>query len=187
MGFDLVIRGATVVTPGHREAADIGIAGGRIAQLGGTMTGTQELDAGACSRFPAGSTRTRTWCTRGLATRLGFPTWVDDFWSGSRAAIAGGITTIGNMTYPVPDEDGTEETPGAAIAREMAGAAPEAAVDWFLHPVLTGPAALPAGEIAALAARRAREHQDVPVRPGPRGRRARPARGGQRREGGRAR
>ena len=39
MGFDLVIRGATVVTPGHREAADIGIAGGRIAQLGGTMTG----------------------------------------------------------------------------------------------------------------------------------------------------
>src|SRR6266436_5731865 len=33
VGFDLVIRGATVVTPGHREAADIGIAGGRIAQL----------------------------------------------------------------------------------------------------------------------------------------------------------
>jgi dihydroorotase-like cyclic amidohydrolase len=42
VGFELVIRGATVVTPGHREAADIGIAGGRIAQLGGTMTGTRK-------------------------------------------------------------------------------------------------------------------------------------------------
>jgi dihydropyrimidinase len=38
-----------------------------------------------------------------------------------------------------------------AIAREMAGAAPEAAVDWFLHPILTKPATLPEGEIAALA------------------------------------
>jgi len=37
VAFDLVIRGATVVTPGHAEAADIGIAGGRIARLGGTM------------------------------------------------------------------------------------------------------------------------------------------------------
>ncbi|MGH3420456.1 MAG: hypothetical protein ACRDOD_12825 [Streptosporangiaceae bacterium] len=88
---------------------------------------------------------------QGLGDRLEFPIWVDDFWSGSRAAIAGGITTIGNMTYPVPDEEGTEETPSAAITREMAGAAPEAAVDWFLHPILLHPAALPEGEVAALA------------------------------------
>jgi len=51
----------------------------------------------------------------------------------------------------VPDETGAHETPGAAIAREMAGAAGEAAVDWFLHPILLHPAALPAGEVAALA------------------------------------
>jgi dihydroorotase-like cyclic amidohydrolase len=30
MGLDLVIRGATVVTPGRMEAADIGIAGGEV-------------------------------------------------------------------------------------------------------------------------------------------------------------
>jgi dihydropyrimidinase len=35
----------------------------------------------------------------------------------------------------------------------MAGAAPEAAVDWFLHSVLVDPAALAAGEVAALARR----------------------------------
>ena len=151
VGFDLVIRGATVVTPGHREAADIGIAGGRIAQLGGTMTGVQELAADGLLAIPGGVDAHTHLAHHGLGDRVGFPIWVDDFWSGSRAAIAGGITTIGNMTYPVPDDDGTEETPGAAITREMAGAAPEAAVDWFLHPILLHPAALAAGEVAALA------------------------------------
>ncbi len=152
MAFDLVIRGATVVTPGHQEIADIGIADGRIAQLGGAMTGAEELAAGGLLALPGGIDAHTHLVHAGLRDRLDFPIWVDDFWSGSRAAIAGGITTIANMTYPMPDEGGTEETPGAAIARELAGAAPEAAADWFLHPILTDPAALPDGEIAALAA-----------------------------------
>jgi dihydropyrimidinase len=151
MGFDLVIRGATVVTPGHREAADIGIAGGRIAQLGGTMTGAEELAAGGLLAMPGGVDAHTHLVHQGLSERVGFPVWVDDFWSGSRAAVAGGITTIGNMTYPVPDEEGTEETPVAAITREMAGAAGEAAVDWLLHPILLHPAALPEGAVGALA------------------------------------
>ena len=151
MGFDLVIRGATVVTPGHREVAGIGIAGGRIAQLGGTMTGTQELAADGLLAIPGGVDAHTHLVHQGLGDRFEFPIWVDDFWSGSRAAIAGGITTIGNMTYPVPDEEGTEETPSAAITREMAGAAPEAAVDWFLHPILLHPAALSDREVTALA------------------------------------
>jgi len=46
VALDLVIRGATVVTPGHQEVADIGIADGRIAQLGGAMAGARELAAG---------------------------------------------------------------------------------------------------------------------------------------------
>jgi dihydropyrimidinase len=153
VGFDLVIRGATVVTPSHRETADIGIAGGRIAQLGGTMTGAEELAADGLLAIPGGVDAHTHLVHQGLGDRVGFPIWVDDFWSGSRAAIAGGITTIGNMTYPVPDDDGAQETPGAAITREMAGAAPEAAVDWFLHPILLHPAALPEGEVAALAGR----------------------------------
>jgi hypothetical protein len=39
--FDLVVRNGTVVTPGRRERADVGITGGRIAQLGGTMAGAR--------------------------------------------------------------------------------------------------------------------------------------------------
>ena len=115
------------------------------------MTGAEELTASGLLAIPGGVDAHTHLAHQGLADRVGFPIWVDDFWSGSRAAIAGGITTIGNMTYPVPDEQGTEETPVAAITREMAGAAPEAAVDWFLHPILLHPAALPAGEVAALA------------------------------------
>jgi dihydropyrimidinase len=150
--FDLVIRGATVVTPGHTEVADIGITDGRIAQLGGTMSDPKELAASGLLAIPGGVDAHTHLMHAGLDGRLEHPMWVDDFWSGSRAAIAGGVTTIGNMTFPVPEHGGTPETPGAAVARELAGAAPEAAVDWFLHPVLVDPAALAEGEVAALAA-----------------------------------
>ncbi len=151
MAFDLVIRGPGVVTPGHREITDIGIDGGRIAQIGGTMTGAEEIAAGGLLAIPAGIDAHTHLVHRGLASRFESKVWVDDFWSGSRAAIAGGITTIGNMTFPAPQPDGTAESPRAAISREMAGAAAEAAVDWFLHPVVYEPAALPDGAIAGLA------------------------------------
>jgi hypothetical protein len=39
-----------------------------------------------------------------------------------------------------------------AVARDMAGARAEAAVDWFLHPVLTGLGGAELAEVAALAA-----------------------------------
>jgi dihydropyrimidinase len=151
VAFDLVIRGADVVTPGHRETTDIGIDSGRIAQIGGTMTGAEEISAGGLLAIPAGIDAHTHLVHRGLASLFESKVWVDDFWSGSRAAIAGGITTIGNMTFPAPQPEGTVESPRAAIGREMAGAAVEAAVDWFLHPVLYEPAALPDGAIAGLA------------------------------------
>jgi dihydropyrimidinase len=129
-GFDLVIRGATVVTLSHREAADIGISDGKVAQIGGTMTGTREIAAGGLLAIPGGIDAHTHLVHQGLRDRCEFPVWADDFWSGSRAASPGGIPTIGNMTNPALNDDGTVETPSAAIAREMDGAACEAAVDW---------------------------------------------------------
>jgi dihydroorotase-like cyclic amidohydrolase len=73
VGLELVIRGATVVTPGHRETADIGIAEGRIAELGGTMAGTQELDAGGLLAIPGGVDAHTHLVHQGLGGRLGFP------------------------------------------------------------------------------------------------------------------
>jgi dihydropyrimidinase len=150
-GFDLVIRGGTVVTPGRREAADIGVRAGRIGRIGGEMQGADELDARGLLVIPGGIDAHVHLVCAALAERLaalGEPkSWVDDFWTGSLAAIAGGITTVGNMTFALPGESMT-----TAIARDMAGAAAEAAVDWFLHPVLTPLGDSIALEIAQLAA-----------------------------------
>ena len=133
--FDLVIRNGTVITRGRSETADVGVRDGRIAEIGGTLTGPEEIDAAGLLVLPGGIDAHVHLVYAALAAELGQqePVWVDDFWTGSRAAIAGGITTVGNMTFALPGETMTE-----AIAREMAGASPEAAVDWFLHPVLTG-------------------------------------------------
>ena len=140
------------MTPGHREQADVGIAGGRIAQIGGTMTGAEEIDADGLLVIPGGiDAHVHLMCAAagrpGGRRAAGEPVWVDDFWTGSRAAIAGGITTVGNMTFALPGESMTQ-----AVARDMAGARAEAAVDWFLHPVLTGLGDGRAAEVAALAA-----------------------------------
>jgi dihydropyrimidinase len=147
--FELVVRGGTVVTPGHREIADVGVQDGRIAQIGGAMTGEGELGAHGLLVIPGGVDAHVHLVCAALAEAVGQeePAWVDDFWTGSLAALAGGITTVGNMTFALPGESMT-----AAIARDMAGASAEAAADWFLHPVLAGLGGGTDAEIAALAA-----------------------------------
>ena len=147
--FDLVIRNGTVIASGRREIADVGVRDGRIAGIGGTLSGSEEIGADGLLVLPGGIDAHVHLVYAALAGELGQrePVWVDDFWTGSLAAIAGGITTVGNMTFALPGETMTE-----AIAREMAGASAEAAVDWFLHPVLTGLGDGTPAEIAGLAA-----------------------------------
>jgi dihydropyrimidinase len=149
--FDLVVRAGAVVTPGHLEVADVGVRDGRIAQIGGPMAGADELKAAGLLVLPGGIDAHVHLVYAGLldeeAVKEHGPVWVDDFWTGSLAAFAGGITTVGNMTFPMPGESMT-----AAVAREMTGAAAEAAADWFLHPVLGELTETTEAEIAALAA-----------------------------------
>jgi dihydropyrimidinase len=160
--LDLVIRNGTVITPGHREIADVGVRDGRIAGIGGTMSGPEEIDADGLLVLPGGIDAHVHLVYAALAAELSQqePVWVDDFWTGSLAAIAGGITTVGNMTFALPGETMTE-----AIAREIAGASAEAAVDWFLHPVLTGLGDGHAGRDRRPGRRRAHQREGVPVRP----------------------
>jgi dihydropyrimidinase len=77
---------------------------------------------------------------------LAGPRWCDDFFSGTRAAAAGGITAVGNMTFPR-----TGETLRQAISREATEAREQAVIDVFLHPVLTDPSTQPLTDIPALA------------------------------------
>ena len=128
--FDLVIRGGLIVNAGGTGVADVGIAGGMIAQIGGEMRAAREIDAAGRLLLPGGID---------AHVHLSSPPgrtpqehqWVDDFTSGSRAALAGGITTLGNMTFLAPGE-----TPLTGLAREAAVAREQTIADLFLHPVL---------------------------------------------------
>ena len=113
------------------------------------MTGQEELSARGLLVIPGGVDAHVHLVCSALAVAVGgrWPLWVDDFWTGSLAALAGGITTIGNMTFALPGESTT-----AAITREMARAGAEAAADWFLHPVPGSVDDRTVAEIASLAA-----------------------------------
>jgi dihydropyrimidinase len=145
--LELVLRGGRVVTSGGNGVADIGVAGGRIAQLGGEMRGERELDARGKLVLPGG-VDVHVHLSQPHRPAPDSELWVDDFHSGSLAAIAGGITTIGNMTF-----QWAGETLAEALARDRAAAARDASVDYVLHPVLTDPAPEHLAEIPALAAK----------------------------------
>jgi dihydropyrimidinase len=128
--LDLVIRNGRVVTAGSEAVVDVGIADGRIAQFGGEMSAATEIEATG-KRLRPGVIDAHVHLTSAPGGPTGGPRWVDDFTSGSAAALAGGVTSLGNMTFP-----GAGETPLASLARDGALAAEQASADYFLHPVL---------------------------------------------------
>jgi dihydropyrimidinase len=135
---DLVIRGGQLVTASTVASADIGIRDGVIVQIGGELVGRQTVDATGLLVLPGGvDAHVHLSVSPDDADEE--PRWVDDFTSGSAAALAGGISTVGNMTFPA-----TGETPLAALEREAAVVRRQAIADVFLHPVLleTTPAVL---------------------------------------------
>jgi dihydropyrimidinase len=142
---DLIVRNGTIVTVGSKARVDVGIDQGQIAQIGGNMSGAREIDATGHIITPGGvdphvhltppSRRPDGW------------KWSDDFESGTRAALAGGITTVGNMCFPDRDE-----TMADAIARDDAEAKRLSLTDYFLHPVLMYPSEENLATIAPLHA-----------------------------------
>jgi dihydropyrimidinase len=142
--LDMVIRNGEIVTAaGSIGCADIGISKGTVVQIGRALKGRQELDAAGKLVLPGGvdaHVHLVSPDEEGTA-----PTWVDDFGSGSAAALAGGITTLGNMTFPLPNE-----TPLAALKREGAVARGQTIADLFLHPVLASAAPQVLDEIPKL-------------------------------------
>ena len=162
---DLVIRGGTVATAGSSAGCDLGITDGKISQIGGDLRGRRELDARGAYVLPGGIDMHVHLSTsepppenqnqgqnnqqeKRIAPGPGkpaVPDWVDDFASGSAAAIAGGVTTFGNMTFPAPGG-----TLRSAIDRDLE-LAKTAAVDYVLHPVLMDPTPDALAELQKLA------------------------------------
>src|SRR5712692_5676107 len=145
--LDLVLRGGTVCTASQRARADVGIVDGTIVQLGGDMQAERELDATGKLLLPGGVD-----AHVHLSSPPGRPdgpsdgpSWVDDFSSGSAAAFAGGVTSLGNMTFLGPDEGLL-----AGLEREASVVRQTAAADVFQHPVLGSPGQAMLAEIPRL-------------------------------------
>lgn len=134
-----------MVTAGSSGECDLGIRGGKISQVGGAVRGRREIDATGALVLP-GAVDMHVHLSSPDPPETGVPAWVDDFGSGSRAAIAGGVTTIGNMTFPA---DG--QSLDQALARDLSAARDAAAIDYVLHPVMISPSPEILAELPLLA------------------------------------
>jgi dihydropyrimidinase len=142
--FDLVVRGGTVVTVEGRAEVDIGVRDGRVAQLGGAMSGARELDARGRFVLPGG---VDPHVHLHVETPEGDPHWADDFASGSAAALAGGVTTLGNMSWVLP-----WETIAERMRLESAEVARRGIADFFFHAVVAAPTRPILAEVAGAVA-----------------------------------
>ena len=137
---ETIVRGGEVFTAGGLRTADVRVVGTAIAEIGTGLAprdaGTREIDARGRLVLPGGIDP---------HVHLG-GTWVDDYTSGSAAALAGGITTISNFGGVAADD-----TPSAAVARAAALVEAQAIADVIFHPVVSDPATATAATLSALA------------------------------------
>jgi len=143
--FDLVLRGGAVVSEGRRGTADVAIRDGRIAQIGGHPIGVAVIDASGRIVLPGGMD-VHVHFTPMAEPAPGDAVRPDDFESGTQAAAAGGITTVGSMAH-----QRVGESLRAAIDRELEAARGRTLVDLIVHPVLNDPSPETRAELADLA------------------------------------
>ncbi|GAB3249703.1 amidohydrolase family protein [Kineosporia babensis] len=147
---DLVIRNGRVVTSGSEAMADVAVKDGVITQVGGDIPrGHEEIDAAGKLVLPGGMDLHVHLSPVNLPDRQ--LAWADDYTSGTEAAAAGGVTTIGDITFPIPGESLPQ-----AFDRAVETASAQTVVDFALHTVLLDPSADKLPEIAQLRERGAR-------------------------------
>ena len=137
---ETIVRGGDVFTAGGLRQADIRVVGSTIAEIGTGLAargaGTREIDARDRLVLPGGVDP---------HVHLGRDR-LDDYTSGSAAALAGGITTISNFGGV-----GAGSTPAAAVARAAADVDEQAIADFIFHPIVSDPATATPATLAALA------------------------------------
>lgn len=140
-----VIRGGEVYVGGALVRAEVGIEDGVITEISsGRVDGETVIDATGCLVLPGGVDPHVHLSPAEL--KEGSYAWVDDFESGTRAAAAGGVTTVGNITFPRPGE-----RLGAVCDRVSGQVAQQACTDVMLHPVVVEVQHLVDGELDDLA------------------------------------
>jgi dihydropyrimidinase len=145
---EILIRNGLVVTEAGRLQADIRIRGSEIAEIGRNLTparGARTIDATGKLVLPGGiDTHVHLAPVRTPNSRPG----LDDFESASRAALAGGITTIGAFI----GQDAN--VPVAQTLAEAAAAASRTTIaDAILHLTIGDPSKLSPADVTMLRER----------------------------------
>lgn len=129
--FDLVIRNGTLVTAAESFRADLGVKDGRIVMIGDRLgIATEEIDAKGLLVMPGGVDGHVH-----LAQPTGDGTMMaDDFLSGTRAAAAGGTTTV--LSFAL-QQKGQSLREAVRLYHELA--ADKCHVDVCFHMIVTDP------------------------------------------------
>mgnify|MGYP003704414467 CR=1 FL=1 len=143
--YDLVIRNTTIATASDVVKGDIGVLGGRVVALGERLDkGRKEIDASGLIAVPGG-----------IDAHVHFDqdtadgsVFCDDFESGSRAAAAGGTTTIIPFAYQSKGQPLRD-----VVSRYHKRADGKSLIDYAFHVILSDPSEKIMGQdFAALVA-----------------------------------
>jgi dihydropyrimidinase len=140
---ELVVRDGLIVTATGRTEGDLRIRDGVIAEIRKGLKsspGAREISAKGMLVLPGGIDPHVH-----LGPRPGI-VGADDYTTGSRAALAGGVTTIANFVTQSPDEDLMVTMEAAAELVKK-----QAIADVLLHATVSDPAKITPQAIAALA------------------------------------
>ncbi len=127
MPFDLVIKNGTIVTAVSTIQTDVAIQGDKIAAIGNSLQGTNEIDAYGKLVIPGGVD-----IHVHLEMPIGKFTSTDDFYSGTRAAALGGTTTIIDFVEAKPEQPLLE-----AYLERQTLAKSKSVIDFGLHMTIT--------------------------------------------------
>jgi dihydropyrimidinase len=144
--MDLVIRNGTLVGPGFVAVTDIGVDGGRIVQLGARLgRGAEDVDATGKLVLP-GVVDPHVHLLDLTVAGTVSDTQVDDIYHGSRAAAAGGVTTVCDFAY-----QRRGETLQSAIDSASSEAAGKSWIDFSFHSWVSDPSEQARDEVRTLA------------------------------------
>lgn len=129
--FDIAIRNGTVITAADTIRCDIGIRAGRIVQLAERIEGaSREVDATGLFVMPGGiDSHVHLDQESGPDSRM-----ADDFESGTRAAIAGGTTTV--IAFAKQEKGSSLRSCVEAYHKKAAG---KALIDYGFHLIVSDP------------------------------------------------
>ncbi|MEO1091873.1 MAG: dihydropyrimidinase [Pseudomonadota bacterium] len=124
--MSIVIKGGTIVTADYSFDADVLIEGETIAAIGPNLSGDQTLDAAGCYVMPGGIDPHVHLEMPFMGTHS-----ADDFFSGTRAALAGGTTMVVDFCLPAPGQSPLE---ALSAWHQKAG---DAVTDYGFHMAVT--------------------------------------------------